>query len=87
MQVTSRVCDVNTCKVLPQICESFSMFKERKTDGAGSGEDWYWKFDLCQRHTVSCLQWLLEETIKETSPFILTPEGFFERFHIKARVE
>jgi hypothetical protein len=27
--------------------EHFALFKERKTGAAGSGEDWYYIFDLC----------------------------------------
>lgn len=54
MIVTHIVCDRDHCtkdKALPN-----HLFKERKADGAGSSEDWYYKFDLCP----TCQQTLLD---------------------------
>lgn len=36
--------------------EQFSIFKERGTDAAGSGENYYYTFDLCSKCSASLLK-------------------------------
>lgn len=41
--------------------EHFSIFKDRRTDGAGSGENWYYTFDLCGMCTGALLKMMFGE--------------------------
>ena len=52
MREERTLCDVEGCK---QIGRSFSFFKDRRPDGAGSCENWYYHFDLCPIHQENLL--------------------------------
>jgi len=39
----------------------FSIFKDRKADGAGSMENWYYQFDLCAECCAIVLQQFFEK--------------------------
>lgn len=55
MNVTHTMCDREFCKHDHALKNS--LFKERKADGAGSSEDWFYVFDLC----ATCQQTLIDE--------------------------
>lgn len=59
MDIKKVVCDVQGCKDENAI--SFSLFKERKADGAGGMENWYLVFDLCPKHIITMLKSVLED--------------------------
>lgn len=48
MREAFTICDVEGCK--HQNAKHFNFFKDRRMDGAGSGENWYYGFDLCPFH-------------------------------------
>jgi hypothetical protein len=50
-------CDRESCK--KRDAERFRIFNERKADGAGSMEDWYFEFDLCRNDTTFLLSTIL----------------------------
>ena len=86
MKVINTVCDAEGCKA--HDAERISMFKERKADGAGGMENWYYTFDLCARHTLLFLRDLLEKITKHSNG--ISEEHVLEvaRFYkIKYRVE
>lgn len=58
MKKTVAVCDVDECK--RENASQFSFFKDRRPDGAGSMENWYYQFDLCPMHQIALLIFLLE---------------------------
>lgn len=55
MRVEHIVCDREFCK--NEHALKSSLFKERKNDGAGSMEDWYYQFELC----APCQQVLIDQ--------------------------
>ena len=81
MELTRKVCDVKDCKNSYADANRFSVFKDRKADGAGGMENWYWKFDLCVTHQIQLLQDFLDGTQKDT------PAKILESHNIEARVE
>lgn len=56
MKIEQVVCD--RCK--KSNAKTFRVFKDRKADGAGSMENWYYTFDLCS----GCCGELLETAIE-----------------------
>lgn len=50
-------CDIEECK--RSNAKSFSFFKERRQDAAGSMENWHYSFDLCEIHKDILLNELL----------------------------
>jgi hypothetical protein len=58
MNRTSVICDVENCG--KPDAERLSFFKERKSDGAGGMEDWFYVFDLCPRHVRVMLSNILQ---------------------------
>lgn len=58
------VCDTESCKV-DSGCQPFHLFKERKLDGAGSPENWYYQCDLCFGHSAILLQEILQYAEKD----------------------
>lgn len=64
MQETRQLCDVEGCGT-PN-ARTFTKFKERKSDGAGSREDWYYTFDLCVNHAGHLLDAILPDTSLDT---------------------
>jgi len=63
-------CDVQNCKF--SNASGFSFFKERRQDGAGSMENWYYTFDLCPQHQAELLTVLLNLIEKKDSDLLLT---------------
>lgn len=79
MKETRQLCDVEGCG--KPNAWPFTKFKERKSDGAGSREDWYYTFDLCPSHAGRLLDALLPITSLDTVLEQLKIYG------VKARVE
>jgi hypothetical protein len=52
-------CDVPDCKQIN--AKHFQFFHERKMDGAGSPESWFFGFDLCPHHIEVLLSILLKK--------------------------
>lgn len=60
--VKTRVCDRDECKQENAIpCQTFS---DRRMDGAGSMENWYYTFDLCPE----CCGALLDRCLDKLGP-------------------
>jgi len=68
MNETRTLCDVKTCK---NIAKPFYFFKKRKADGAGSMENWNYKFDLCVDHQACLLNALLKHLEKDNQDILL----------------
>ena len=62
MNQTFTLCDRSGCLEKDNThAQSVFLFKERKADGAGSSEDWFYKFDLCAKDRLELLQDILDE--------------------------
>lgn len=57
MKKSILLCDVKGC--VSAEAHNFSFFKDRRLDGAGSCENWYYSFDLCVNHAITLLEGLL----------------------------
>jgi len=57
MDLIQRQCDVKGCDNLQ--ADPYSIFKDRRADGAGSMENIYYVFDLCPACTRKKLAYLL----------------------------
>lgn len=69
MQVTKSICDVDDCghdAVRGQAVNGFHIFKDRRVDGAGSMENWFYTFDLCPKHVE---EFLLRVTLKSDNAY------------------
>lgn len=62
-------CDVKDCK--NSNAKGFSFYKERRQDGAGSMEDWYYSFDLCQEHQKEYFQLILDSLQKDNQSLLI----------------
>lgn len=78
MKIQRVGCDVEGCKA--ENAQSFSIYKERKADGAGGMENWYYVFDLCPQHIVEVLKDLLEDLVDAEYA-----QKLFKSFKIKTR--
>jgi hypothetical protein len=56
------ICDNEQCKKDEAL--HFNFFSERRLDGAGSSENWYFGFDLCQPHQSFLLRAILAQLDK-----------------------
>jgi hypothetical protein len=69
MLVTKTICDVEGCgheAVHGKATNGFHIYKDRRADGAGSMENWYYTFDLCPKHIED---FLLRVTLKSDTSY------------------
>lgn len=64
MEKTYRICDREGCG--KDNATSLTLFKERKADGAGGMEDWFYIFDLCPTCAVSILDAIFSTLRRDT---------------------
>ena len=69
MDIKKVLCDVQGCKAEDAI--RFSIFKERRANGAGSMENWNWVFDLCPKHIIFFLKGILEHMPPDAASTLL----------------
>ena len=82
MKIEKIQCDVNGCE--NDGAQKFQIFKERKADGAGSMEDWFYVFDLCSGCQTEILHFLFEVERCAKTP---VETALFTKFEIRVRVE
>lgn len=80
MKVEKILCDREECK--GEDATTFTLYKERKADGAGGIETWYHTFDLCPKEQTILLQRILQDLGREHQNEFLT---IIKRLKIKTR--
>jgi len=68
MQETRTLCDVEECK---NLANRFSFFKERRMDGAGGSENWYYTFDLCTTHQSTFVTNVIDHVSQASKDLLL----------------
>ncbi len=58
MRVVKTMCDREDCK--REGANKLHLFQTRKSDGAGSMEDWHYTFDLCHEDEHTLLERILD---------------------------
>lgn len=83
MRVEHILCDREYCK--NEHALKSSLFKERKADGAGGMEDWYYQFELC----APCQQTLIDHIFEHVRNKTFTSDDaltLLKTLHIKYTV-
>ncbi len=61
MKKTSLICDC--CKKENESVRSVTLFADRKSDGAGGSESYYYRFELCSDCLVLALKCVIEDDL------------------------
>jgi hypothetical protein len=85
MNVTHTMCDRAFCN--NDQARSIFIFKERKADGAGSSEEWHYKFDLCPSDQQALLNEIFDHVRYKQALTAEDALAILNKLLIKFRVE